>query len=330
MNPKVSIVVPIYNVEPHIERCLHSLFQQSFDEIEYVLVNDCSPDNSFAIANEVIKLYPKRQKYTRILHNYKNKGVSASRNFGVNNCHGKYIIQIDSDDYVEVDMIEKMYKSAEKFCAEIVVADSFEQWRNKHFYRKEIIPLSVHEYAKDMITGKCIPAIWNKLIIASLFRENNVRFPDGVNIGEDIATMPRLAYLAKKIVKIDNAFVHYVQYNKNSYSKNISTKGISDLQQDVKILLDFFEKQRDGELLNAIVIRKAITKCIVLINSSYKMQKKYYNLYPESNKCIFMTNGLPLYYKSITWLFSQEYILIANILLRTVKFAKQLKAKLLG
>lgn len=330
MNPKVSIVVPIYNVEPHIERCMHSLFQQSFDEIEYILVNDCSPDMSIAIAKEVIKQYPRRERYTRILHNYKNKGVSTSRNFGIDNCHGKYVIQIDSDDYVEKDMIEKMYKAAEKFCADIVVADSFEQWGNKHFYREEIIPLNGPEYAKDMITGKCIPAIWNKLIITSLFRESNVRFPDGVDIGEDIATMPKLAYLAKKISKIDNAFVHYIHYNKNSYSKNISTKGISDLQQDIKILLDFFEMQRDSELLQAINIRKSITKCVILINSSYKTQRLFYNLYPESDEYIFKAHGLPMYYKTITWLFSKKHFFIANIILTAVKISKYLKDKILN
>lgn len=330
MNPKVSIVVPIYNVAPFIGHCMHSLFQQSFDEIEYILVNDCTNDNSMTIVNEILKQYPKRREYTRIFNNDINKGSSTSRNLGIDNCQGLYIINIDSDDYVEKDMIEKMYELAEKYDADMVVADSFEQWRNKQFYRKEIITLDGRKYAKDIITGKCVPSIWNRLIKTCLYKQYNIRYPDGINMGEDLATSPQLVFFSKKIVKIDSAFVHYIQYNKNSYTKNISTKGVSDLKNVVKILFDFFEMQGESELLQAINIRKSITKCVILINSSYKTQRLFYNLYPESDEYIFKAHGLPMYYKTITWLFSKKCFFVANIILAGVKFSKYFKDKILN
>lgn len=325
MKYDVSIIVPIYNVSAHIERCMHSLFKQTFDDIEFVLVNDCTPDDSMSIVNDVMMLYPNRVAHTTIINNEINRGVSSTRNVGLDYCNGDYVIQIDSDDYVEVDMIEKMYDYAIKYSADIVVADSYSQWKTIKEYKKEIIPSNGRIYAKDIITGKCMPAIWNKLIKTSLFKDNSIRFPDGINMGEDLATIPRVAYLAQNIVKIDTAFVHYVHYNNSSYSNNINYKSISDLQYNVQILHDFFLTFDDIELISALKIRLITTKCIILINSDLKNRRKYCNLYTELDEFIFKAEGLPYYYKGITWLYSKNIFILADILMFLVLGMKMIK-----
>ncbi|MDR0829587.1 MAG: glycosyltransferase, partial [Prevotellaceae bacterium] len=112
MTPAVSILVPIYKVSAYIERCAHSLFQQTFENIEYIFVNDCTPDDSIEKLQKIIEQYPNRKPFVKIIHHKKNRGLAETRNTALYNSTGKYIQHIDSDDYIELNMIEEMYKKA--------------------------------------------------------------------------------------------------------------------------------------------------------------------------------------------------------------------------
>ncbi len=101
VNEKVSIIVPIYNVEKYIERCAVSLFEQDFEDIEYIFVNDCTPDNSVEILEKVIEKYPNRKSHLKIVHHKENKGLGSARNTGLEQATGNYILHIDSDDWCE-------------------------------------------------------------------------------------------------------------------------------------------------------------------------------------------------------------------------------------
>ena len=104
----ISILVPIYSVEQYIERCAKSLFEQTYTDIEYIFVNDCSPDRSIDILKETILKYPKRKNYVKIINHDVNRGLSAARNTAVENAIGDFILHVDSDDYLEMDAIEKL------------------------------------------------------------------------------------------------------------------------------------------------------------------------------------------------------------------------------
>ena len=99
--PLVSICVPIYGVEKYIERCAVTLFEQTYDNLEYIFVNDCTTDDSMAILEEVISRYPARSSAVRIIAHEKNRGLAAARNTTVENCTGEFILHVDSDDYIE-------------------------------------------------------------------------------------------------------------------------------------------------------------------------------------------------------------------------------------
>ncbi len=139
MTPAVSILVPVCNVSDYIERCAHSLFQQTFYDIEYVFVNDCTPDDSIEKLQKIIEQYPNRKPFVKIIHHDKNRGVAAARNTAIDNSSGKYLQHIDSDDWVELDMIETLYNKAETEQADIVVSDILMEKKNGTFYEKEII-----------------------------------------------------------------------------------------------------------------------------------------------------------------------------------------------
>ena len=116
---KVSIIVPVYNVEKYISRCLNSLINQTLDDIEIICVNDCSTDNSF----ETVKEYAVKDSRFVLIEHEINQGLGSARNSGIGIASGKYIIFIDSDDYIDTDYCEKLYNTAKKYDADIVVTN---------------------------------------------------------------------------------------------------------------------------------------------------------------------------------------------------------------
>ena len=124
--PKVSVIVPVYNAGLFIERCVRSLFEQTLEDIEYIFVDDCSPDNSMDILLNVIEEYPHRKPNVTIMRHEVNTGQSGARKTGMHVAKGEYIIHCDADDWVDVDMYERMYrlaveKDVEAVCCDIVL-----------------------------------------------------------------------------------------------------------------------------------------------------------------------------------------------------------------
>ena len=121
--PKISVIVPVYGVERYMERCARSLFEQTLDDIEFIFVDDCSPDRSLDILNEVLEEYVDRQLQTQIVRLDQNGGLPNARKVGLRLATGNYIIHCDSDDWVERDMYRAMYEKAIKTNADMVVCD---------------------------------------------------------------------------------------------------------------------------------------------------------------------------------------------------------------
>ena len=130
--PKVSVIIPIYSVEKYIEKCAHSLFKQTLDDIEYIFIDDCTPDHSIEIIKDVLEQYPHRKKQTRIVRMPMNSGIGAVRKHGIQLATGDYIIHCDSDDWVDVTMYENMYKKALEENLDIVFCDYYETDRFNH------------------------------------------------------------------------------------------------------------------------------------------------------------------------------------------------------
>ena len=135
--PKVSIVIPVYNVEKYIERCVRTLFAQTLDDLEYIFVDDCSPDNSIDVMLKVLEEYPVRKPQVKLIRHEINQGVSQSRQDGVEAATGEYIIHCDPDDWVELDMYEQLYTKAKETNADLVLCDYYEV-TNGEIYRVRI------------------------------------------------------------------------------------------------------------------------------------------------------------------------------------------------
>lgn len=244
-NPKVSLIIPVYNVEGYLEKALSSVERQTMENIEVIIVNDGSTDGSCKIID---KFCERNRNFVVI--NQENKGLSAARNVGLNASEGKYIAFMDSDDYIEPNFIECLYSAAVKNDADIVCCN-FNYYfpeKNVKIYmpltsipgtfsntkalKKLILDFGVHYFA------------WNKLCKRSLFFEHNIRFYD--MYFEDIATSPRLFYHADKIVLLGKALYNYTN-RKSSILNTMNISKIQDFVRSLGVMRNFFENQGDYE-----------------------------------------------------------------------------------
>jgi glycosyltransferase involved in cell wall biosynthesis len=237
----VSVIVPIYNVANYIERCLISLFSQTHDSIEYIFVDDGTPDNSIEILHQVIERFPERKSSIKIIRHEKNKGLSAARITGISNASGEYIHHVDSDDFVDVNMIELMMKSARANNSDIVFCDVWIEWLNK---RKRVTQefTTKEQYLIDLLESRVIQGVFNKLVRKKLYIDNSIFPTEGINVGEDLIVTPRLIYYADVVTKVNDALYYYVQYNAGSYTKQFKVKTLQDVSYVLNFLKGFFSQ----------------------------------------------------------------------------------------
>jgi len=200
--PKVSVIVPFYNVGRYIEKCLDSLINQTLEDIEIILVNDGSQDNSYKIAKDYKEKYPDKIKY----YEKTNGGLGDARNFGINYATGEYIAFLDSDDYIEPTMYEKMYETANREFADMVECDFWWEYPKK---QKEDIGVT-YQSQKDMLQNARVVA-WNKLIKTEIYKEHpEARFAVGLRY-EDVEGFYKILPYIKKVSYVRKCFIHYVQ-----------------------------------------------------------------------------------------------------------------------
>ncbi len=233
---KVSVIVPVYNVYDYLDKCLDSLVKQTLKDIEIIVVNDGSPDNSQEIIDKYAKKYPKLIK----AYQKKNGGLSSARNFGISKAKGEYIIFIDSDDYVEYDMLEEMYKKAKTTSADVVSCQLVYHYRkfvdqkkleHPEYFGKKIIDeprilLEVKSYAVNKIYKR---ELWN-----------DFRFPD--QHFEDSAVVYNVLLTANKIECINGAKYHYIKERGEAITSNTDDR-IYDIFKSCDAILSFYQEK---------------------------------------------------------------------------------------
>lgn len=243
----VSILVPIYNVAPFIERCARSLFGQTDDDIEYIFVDDASPDNSIEILSNVMKDYPHLKDNIKIIHHVTNKGIAGTRNTAVNAAEGEFILHVDSDDWLEPDAVETLVKTAQTSNADIVYSDFFEERKSSTRILENPDIENASDYCKSLLRRKSLTHIIGKLIRKKIVIENNLWTIEGINQGEDYLITPKLAYYSKKVVKAKKPIYHYNRLNLESYTANVTDAGIDMVIRVQSLLVDFFSNIPDSE-----------------------------------------------------------------------------------
>ena len=228
--PKVSVIVPVYNVEKYLDRCLDSLVNQTLQEIEIIVINDSTPDQSQIIIDKYMNLYPNKVfSYIK-----PNGGLSDARNYGMSKMKGDYFGFVDGDDYVEYSMFEKLYERAIQEEADVTTCDFYWTYPN----RLQRATDGPYTNERELLT-KMMPTVWNKLYKKSWFDSLDIEFPVGLRY-EDSSFSIRLAPFIRKLAYVNEPLVYYVQRQDSiTYTQNSK---VGDMLTVFNDIFEFYQK----------------------------------------------------------------------------------------
>ena len=237
---KVSIVIPIYNVEKYLRKCLETIQNQTFKDIEVICVNDGTKDNSQDIVDEFVA---KDSRFKSLIK--QNGGLSDARNYGLPHCTGEYLLFVDSDDFLESETVVIAYNRAIKDNLDIVVFDFNEYYSltgQKIIYSNNFDENKVYSL-KDTPSLLCYVknAAWNKLYKRSLFTEHNIYYPKGLN-QEDLGTTPKLLLFAERIGFVKKSLYNYLIDRPNNITQQVDHR-IYQILDIIKLITDFYKEQ---------------------------------------------------------------------------------------
>lgn len=285
--PKISVIVPIYNVSAYIERCVRSLLEQTLDDIEYIFINDCTPDNSMEILETVLNDYPQRKLQTRIFKMPTNSRQAAVRRHGIKLATGKYLIHCDADDWVDTNLYEKMYNEAVCSNADIVICpirDEFENYGQNRPIRN--LPQTCREVLKNWYCYCIGMFAWNKLVKRSIYQDYHILPYEGINMWEDNGLFLRIFYYANKLSSINGAAYHYNRANNSAMTHGYGKSAVEQMMACAQQIDTFFKSKPDYKDFEKTVLALKFFARINLITDSYESLCEYYSTFPESSAII--------------------------------------------
>ena len=295
MVPKVSVIITIYNREKYIEDCARSLFEQTLDDVEFLFVDDASTDNSVMILRNLLENYPKRKDLTRVICLESNGGRAVARQIGIDHSTGEYVIHVDSDDWIDLDMLEKLYERAKETHADIVGCNLTHEYGNYKCVFKQKYSGDVDEDIRRLLNGKIFPSLCTSLTRTSLIKDNDITFPQGIDTGEDLLFNLHLYLHANSVVGIDEPFYHY-RHTEDSGSFKHTEKSINSMIEVAKRIEVLMRKTGNYDKFeHDIQYRKFYMKCTLIANfDNQTYNKLWLKLFPETHKNIWN-------YKQFSW-----------------------------
>ena len=283
MNPAISVIIPVYNVERFVERCARSLMEQDFKDVEFIVVDDASPDRSTEIIRRVCAEYDRNVQF--LSHDI-NKGLPAARNTGIAAATGEYIYHCDSDDYLEPTLLSELYGAAVKEGADFAYCDFFLDFGTSKRYMANPDFTDPERLIKEgFLAGTMKYNVWNKLVKKELYERNGLVFPEGHPMGEDM-TMIAVAKEACKCVHVPKALYRYMKTNSGAYSSSLSQKRLDDIRSNVERTMahlaswDVPDKERYFEYF------KLSIKLPFLFSGDKSQYRLWEEWYPEANSFI--------------------------------------------
>ncbi len=259
MSVKISVILPIYNMQNYIEECLESVVNQTFKDIEIICVNDFSMDNSMTI----VKDYARKDNRIKIINNEKNRGLGGARNAGLEVANGDYIVFVDTDDKIAENMLEVLYKSISESSSDMAFCDVL-LWNNdgttepcKPFHNydlaqnKEFYPNTNFENFTDMW-----PSAWNKIYKKNIIDQNNIRYMENI-LYEDHSFYYEYVLACKKVVYCPEALYFY-RHNRNDSIMSNSSSRIFEIFDILEIIKNIFHKNLKEQEYQRIMPKIAV------------------------------------------------------------------------
>lgn len=278
MGKKFSVIVPVYNVEKYLDRCINSIVSQANDEIEVILIDDGSTDSSGSMCD----VYAEKYDNIQVIHQ-KNQGLSAARNTGIENANGKYLYFIDSDDMIADGFFESMFDIIDRYENVDIIEFKYCREMSLGTYElsgtKEYAVLDKKNYINDLVKINIGNQIWFRLYRSILFKD--IRFPIGRHY-EDIPVFYKVALKSSKIIRVDYTYYIYNLTNLNSITKNIDLKTMKDLY---KAANEFYDGLKTYCLDNSIDMDfldyNRLSKYIHICYKLYQSKQTDNDLYRE-------------------------------------------------
>lgn len=279
--PVISVIIPVYQAETTLRRCLDSILSQTFREIEVLLVNDGSTDKSSDVCSE----YAKNDNRVRFFSKC-HSGVSDTRQIGLEHAVGEYLIHCDSDDWMESNMLNLLYLKAKETNADMVVCDYYKEGFSSSLIYKEIRgDFSSSNIFENQLLSLSID-LWNKLVRRSLFEKFDINFPKGLIMGEDLyVTMKllshsiKIAYVPECLYHYDHSFIH------NNLTATWSRSSVISNIKAINLIEPY---------LSGILMKKLDENKIYLIVTAHRNKllsnKEIKSLFPEVHKSIVITS----------------------------------------
>lgn len=304
---RFSLIVPIFKVEKFIRRCALSIIGQKFTDFETIFVDDASPDASIEILQRALDEHPEFKNY-RILRHDNNKGLPAARNTGLAQAKGEYVVHIDSDDFIDVDMLFEYDKNISKTGADIIWCDFYLTEDISERIMRQPDYDTATDALKAILGGRMKYNVWNKAIRRSLYYDNGIWFPEGHSMGEDMTVIKLFAY-ASTIAHVAIPLYHYVRLNVNAISLEYSPRNVADIMHNVNDISNFFRHDERKEFTGYINYFKPSVKLPFLVNCNRQRYHLWRSTFTEANGFILCNPYMGLNAKIIQLLAKNRFYL---------------------
>lgn len=272
--PDVTVIAPVYGVARYIGRFAASLFAQTWANVEFVFVDDCSPDESISLLRGVLERFPARKGQTQILRHDRNRGLAAARKTGLAAARGRYVLQVDSDDYLEPTLVEKLLAAAEGEGADIAVCDYFVDYARRTVTRSETVKTDGWGEMNLLLRAANPSFVWNKLIRRSLLTDHAIAPVEGLDMLEDRAQLFRIFYFARRVAHVREPLYHYV-FNPASITSVMSDKSVGDMRRLLDEVDAFYRTEQitDAGLLESRRIQElSIASCVAFYGGRHALR----------------------------------------------------------
>lgn len=317
----VSIIIPVYRSLKYIEKCIRSVFEQTYKDLEIIIIDDCGNDGSIDTIKRIMVEYPDASNKVKFVHHDKNEGCAASRRDGMLEANGDYMLQIDSDDYVDSTMVENLVSKAIEDGADMVVCDYFNCREGINTYAKVYHPKDNIDFVQKVLLGYIHAGLWNKLIRMSIIKENRIFPIPGINMCDDMTVLVNALFYIKTI-----SFVNTPLYYYNHSAEGGVSRRIAPIENDLKLILflkSVFDVQNNKQVDDAFAAFRAGYLGRNLLYNDLQDVKKNLTIFDVDNwRVVLEHKKLPLYYKIVVCFYLNKFFCGVWLIRKLVKTFK--------